>query len=143
MALYICKNLLTTADYVRTASGNYSSVQSLLRAGKNGHVRVLSISGLRFVGATHDSVQQLHDIKAWESLPTVSYIQLPEGLEALSRISKNIGVGESAILGWALLNRMDAYWIGGHFAALSNEAQQIAATEKRRKASAVRASKRS
>ncbi len=132
MAILIVKNMLTAADYIRTTR-KYSSAQSLSRASKNNHKRVLSIGRLRFVNATHDSVSALHNVNSWEGLPTITTV--PEGLSPLSRISKNIGVGENVMLGWALLNRMDTYWIGGHFAARQEDAQQIADTEKRRKAS--------
>ncbi len=133
MAIFTVKNMLTAGDFIRTTR-EYSSAQSLSRAGKNRHKDVLAIGRLRFVYALPDSVAQLHGIKSWDGFQVISGVEVPEGLRPLSRISKQIGVGESVMMGWALLNRMDVYWIGGHFAARQEDAQLIADKEKKRKA---------
>lgn len=132
MALFIVKGLLSAADSIRTTR-RYSSAQSLSRAAKNGNYHVLKAGRLRFVHAMDNEVADLHGVNSWEGLPTVD--QLPAGVVAVSRISKKIKVGEAVILGWALLNRMDAYWAGGHFVARHEDADAIAQHEKKRKAS--------
>ena len=134
MAILTVKNMLAAADYIRTTR-EYSSAQSLSRAGKNRHKHVLAIGRLRFVHAIPDTVASLHGIRSWDGLPVVDGQSVPEGVRPLSRISKQIGVGESVMLGWALLNRMDVYWIGGHFVARQEDAQLITDSEKKRKAS--------
>lgn len=132
MAILTVKNMLTASDFIRTTR-QYSSSQSLSRASKNQHKHVLAIGRLRFVNAIPDRVASLHGISSWDGLQIATSV--PEGLSPLSRISKHIGVGESVMLGWALHNRMDVYWIGGHFAARQEDAQEIATKEKKRKAS--------
>ncbi len=131
MALYFCKNYLTAGDYLRTTR-QYSSAQSLSRASKNGRQRVHFIGGLSFVAGNSADIAALHGISSWEGLNVIE--TLPEGLDTLSRISKKVGVGEAVMLGWAMFNRMDVYWVGGHFAARLEPASQIAKHEKQRKA---------
>lgn len=132
MALFIVKNMLTTADCIRTTR-RYSSAQSLSRAVKNGSYHVMKAGRLRFARAMDSEVAALHGISSWEGLPAVS--EMPAGVIAVSRISKTIKLGEVVILAWALLNRMDAYWVGGHFVARFEDALSIAQHEKKRKAS--------
>ena len=131
MAIYIQSNLLTSGDFIRTTR-RYSSPQSLSKARKRGTQHVVTIGRMHFVHAMPDKVAELYSVKSWERMPVLPRDHLPAGLTPLSKISKKIKLGETVILGWALLNRMDAYWIAGHFFAHQYAVEEIAHGEQKR-----------
>lgn len=131
MAIHIVNDLLAGGDFIRLTR-TYSSAQSLSRAHRKGLQPLLSIGKLRFAQCSSQHVANLYGVSSWQDIAVNN--KVPEGLSPLSRISKKIGVGESAMLAWAALNRMEVYLIGGYFAARLNEAKAIADGEQKRKA---------
>lgn len=129
MAVYLNNSLIKSGDFIRTTR-QYSSAQSLNRAKKKETKYVIAIGRMHFVYANAVEVAKLYSVDKWEGLPLIETV--PAGLSPLSKISKKIKLGETVILSWALLNRMDVYWIAGTFFAHLQAAEQIAHTEKKR-----------
>lgn len=125
MAVYFCNNLITSSDYLKSGQ-TYTLPQSLSRAKRQGRIQVLTIGGLQFVESLPEKVQQLYKVPSWQGLHTVARQQLPHTLASLNNLSKLFGVNEGVILGWALLNYMDAYWIAGRFFMDSAKAKEVA-----------------
>ena len=126
MAVYFANTLITSSDYLKSGQ-TYTLPQSLSRAKKQGRIQVFTIGGLQFVESVPEKVQQLYKVPSWDGLQTVSLKQLPPSLVSLSNLSKMFGVNEGAILGWAVLNYLNAYWIAGRFFMDSHKAKEVAA----------------
>ena len=126
MAIYFSNNLIKSGDFIRTTR-RYSSAQSLNRAKQKKTHPVEAIGKLHFVYTHQKHVAELYSIHSWEGLPLIN--EVPAGLSPLSKISKQIKMGETVILSWALLNRLNVYWIAGHFFAHAYAVEAIARTE--------------
>ena len=126
MAVYLNNSLIKSGDFIRSTR-QYSSAQSLNRAKKKRTFPVVAIGKMHFVSGGAAKVAALYSIPSWEGLLLMS--EVPAGLTALSKISKKIKLGETVILGWALLNRLDAYWIAGHFFAHAHVVELLATRE--------------
>ena len=126
MAVYFSNTLIKSGDFIRTTR-IYSSAQSLNRDKKKGTHGVVAIGKLHFVRVNLDEVRNLYGVQSWDGLLLMD--EVPAGLSPLSKISKKIKMGEPVILGWALLNRLDVYWIDGHFFSHAHRVEEIAKAE--------------
>lgn len=127
MALFIVNTFITAADYVRTTP-YYSNTSSLWRAIQNGHQPARHVGGITLIPMPPESVAKVYGISTWQGLAVTEH--LPAGLEVLSTVRKKTGIPEATILGWAQLNRIDAYWVGGHYATTTEKVQLLAKEEK-------------
>ncbi len=134
MAVYFHNSLLASADFIRTTR-RFSSPQSLSRGSKRGTIQTVAIGRFRFIHTSPEQVAAFYSIPSWDGLPVITGNTVPGGLTSLNRISKKTGVGEAVIMSWALLNRLDVYWISGVLFAHLHLVQPIAQTEKERMAS--------
>jgi len=134
MAIYIVNDLLSTGDALRTGRG-FSSAQSLHRSGKNGHTHVVKIGRMHFLGWTAVSVAEFHNISSWQGLNTITQQHLPGGLCSLKSAGKKAKVSPAQIIAWAAVNRINVYWVSGHFFTHLQPVQEIVSTEQKRIAS--------
>ncbi len=131
MAIYMNNRLIKSADFIRTTR-RYSSPQSLNKAKKKRTQHVVAIGKMHFVGVMPENVAALYGISSWDGLLLTENGQVPAGLSPVSKVSKKVKLGESIILGWAVLNRLNVYWIAGHFFVHEYAVEQIADTEQKR-----------
>ena len=71
-------------------------------------------------------VHMFYGVCSWEGVPAVPKGMVLDGLLPLSRIHKIIGYGDQTILGWAMFNYFDAYWVAGTFFANLHKVKQCA-----------------
>lgn len=134
MAIYLNNRLIKSGDFIRTTR-QYSSPQSLNNAKKKRTQHVVAIGKMHFVGVMPDKVAALYGINSWDDLLLTENGAVPAGLSPMSKISKRIKMGETVILSWAVTNRIDVYWIAGHFFAHEHAVMPIAHAEQKRIAS--------
>lgn len=135
MAVYFQNTLVSISNYLKETN-LYSSPQSVSRARKKGTLKAtgVTVGEIFFVEMAPEISARLLLLPGWEGLPTVSTAQIPAGLTLLSRISKRIGMGEATILTWAVINKLDVYWVGGFAFANMAKAEELAALTRQQQA---------